>query len=102
MARKKRKQVKQPSKFVEDAMIVTTKIVEIEELNKPFDNRYKSVFYCESQKSETPVMCIFWKRTTISVGDTVSLKGRLNQNTFLAWDVQIIKSAEAEKESING
>ncbi|MBO7211138.1 MAG: hypothetical protein J6V44_09100 [Methanobrevibacter sp.] len=101
MARKKRF-TKQPSKFLEDAIETTTKVVSIEEYNKFINNRYKSVFYCESQKSDKPIMCVYWDRTTLEIGDTVRVIGRFNNNVFLAWQVQILKKAEQETEIQNG
>ena len=78
MARKKKE--KFVSKYADDAIIINTKVLEIEEQNVQYYDekknkyRFKSVFYCASSSGK-PRMCVSWDRNTIQVGDEVQLKG---------------------------
>lgn len=84
-----------PNKFQEMLVLITTKVVEIEEKNKLYPESkklYKNVFYCESKKLNKPIMCIYWGYITIDCGDEVILKGRkIDDDKFLCWDIQIIR-----------
>ncbi len=93
---KRRKKDKFVSKFMDDAILVNTKVLEMEEQNTEYYDskkdryRYKSVFYCESP-SGVPRMCVSWEKNTIRVGDEVQLKGRLKDNVFLVWGFLILR-----------
>lgn len=94
MARKKKE--KFVSKYADDATIINTKVLEIEEQNVQYYDekknkyRFKSVFYCASSRGK-PRMCVSWDRNTIQVGDEVQLKGRLNDDVFLVWSLLIMR-----------
>lgn len=94
MARKKKE--KFVSKYADDAIIINTKVLEIEEQNVQYYDekknkyRFKSVFYCASSSGK-PRMCVSWDRNTIQVGDEVQLKGRLNDDVFLVWSLLIMR-----------
>ena len=95
MARRKKKE-KFVSKFADNAIIIHTKVLEIEEQNieyydsKKNKYRFKSVFYCVSSSGK-PRMCVSWDRNTIQVGDEVQLKGRLKDDVFLVWSLLILR-----------
>ena len=84
------------SKFADDASLIDTKILEIEESNieyydsKTNKYRFKSVFYCESTSGQ-PRMCVFWDKTSVQIGDEVQLKGRLKDDIFLVWELIIMR-----------
>lgn len=88
---------KNPDKYKDLLVLVWTKIVKIEEKNKEFPEskkRYKNVFYCESTKNDTLIMCIYWGYATIATGDEVVLKGRkIDEDKFLCREIQILRSA---------
>ena len=75
--------------LIKDLVLFPTKVLKIEEQNKPINDKLKTVFYCKSQTKPEGIMCVSWGRTSIDVGDTVELKGRLKNNVFIAWEIQI-------------
>jgi hypothetical protein len=81
------------SKFMKDAICITTTVSSIESLNVwTSENKFKTVFFAPSTKTESKErMCIAWERTTIRVGDTVQLTGRLSNEVFLVWNILIMK-----------
>lgn len=72
--------------------IVETAVINIIELNNVVNGKYKTVFECES-KNEKPRMCVYWERSSLAVGDTVKLTGRLKNDVFLVWKMQITRKA---------
>lgn len=92
---------KQSSKFLEDAVIVRTTIIEMIEKKKPYGDRYKNVFKCSSKKNPDGRMCVLWGAYNLDVGYEIEMKGRNieqgDQDIFLAWGVQIIKTPGEEK-----
>ena len=87
------------SKYEEDAVIITAKIVGIEQQNEIIGERYKNIFYLKSKDyPQTGKMCVYWGRTTFNTGDEIEAKGRINQDgVFLVWSYMIMRrSAEGQ------
>lgn len=84
MARRK-KFIKQPSKYEKDAVMITTKILKVELQNFEVNKKYKTVFYCPSYEKPEGRMCIVWGRTTFNAGDEITMTGRFNDGVFLVW-----------------
>ena len=72
---------------------VETTVTNIIELNNVVNNKYKTVFECES-KNEKPRMCVYWERSSIAIGDKVKLTGRLKNDVFLVWNMLITRKAK--------
>lgn len=96
MSRRRKRFERKPSKYEEQAILITSIIVGIDYQNEEVGERVKNVFYLKSkQYPETGRMCVLWGRSTFNVGDEVYCKGRLNeQGTFLVWSLMITKRAE--------
>ena len=63
----------------------TSKIIKIEVQNQEINDKYKTVFYCESKTQPEGRMCVIWGRTTFNVGDEITLTGRIKDGVFLVW-----------------
>lgn len=87
---------KKTSKYEEDAMIITSKVVGIEQQNCEIRGKVKNVFFLESKVyPETGRMCIMWGYTSFNVGDLLQCKGRITPDgTFLVWSLMILKREE--------
>lgn len=96
--RRKRKYVKRTSKYEKDAILINSKVISIKQQNEIVGERYKNIFYIESQQfPETGRMCILWGKSSFNVGDEIECKGRINeQGVFLAWTLLILKRAKNE------
>lgn len=93
MARKRF--IRKPSKYEDQAILVESSIIEILEQNVEYaDGRLKNVFRCKSSTNPEGRMCIQWGRTTFEVGSRVQMKGRIANNNgnevFLVWSSMII------------
>ena len=77
MARRK-KFVRQPSKYENEAILVTSTVKKIELQNVEINEKLKTVFYCDSNTIPAGRLCIVWGRTALEVGDEFQAKGRLN------------------------
>ena len=87
MARRK-KFVRQPSKYENEAILVTSTVKKIELQNVEVNEKLKTVFYCESNQLPEGRLCIAWGRTNIDVGSRFQAKGRLlPDGTFLVWSM---------------
>lgn len=87
MARKK-KFVRQPSKYENDAILVTSTVKKIELQNVEINEKLKTVFYCDSKIIPEGRLCIAWGRMNLEVGDTFQAKGRITSDgTFLIWSI---------------
>ena len=73
--------------------VVETTVTNIIEQNNIVNDKCKNVFECES-KNGKPRMCVYWERSSVSVGDIVKLTGRLKNDVFLVWKMLIIRKAE--------
>lgn len=83
------------SKYEQEAIQVTKKIIKIDYLNQFCSEKYKSVFYVPSEiNPDKPVMCVLWGYTSIGLGDEIEMKGRLLNNIFLVWNLIIKKRCE--------
>lgn len=95
----RRRFVRKPSKYEDQAVLIQSVVTEIIEHNKEYsDGRIKNVFRCKSSKYPEGRMCIQWGRTSIEVGCEVQMKGRIVDNSenevFLVWSSMILKRAE--------
>ena len=52
---------------------------------KEINEKFKTVFYCKSNKLSNGRMCVIWGRTTFNIGDEINMKGRLKDEVFLVW-----------------
>lgn len=87
MARRK-KFVRQPSKYENDAILVTSTVKKIELQNVEMNEKLKTVFYCESNTIPNGRLCIAWGRMNLEVGDKFQAKGRITPDgTFLIWSI---------------
>lgn len=85
---KKKKFVKQPSKYENDAILITSVVKKIELQNVEINEKLKTVFYCESNTIPEGRLCITWGRTNLEIGDKFQAKGRITENgTFLIWSM---------------
>lgn len=83
------------SRYEQETIQVTKKIVKIDYLNQVCSEKYKSVFYVQSEiNPDKPVMCVLWGYTSIGLGDEIGMKGRLLNNIFLVWSLIIKKRCE--------
>lgn len=90
MARHKRKYHSNKYKEILDSLVlVPTKVLRIEEQNTVINDKFKTVFYCQSVKKPEGVMCVAWGKTSIKEGDGVELKGRYKDGVFIVWSIQI-------------
>lgn len=104
MGRKKR-YIRKPSKYKDEAMIVESIITKIDFQNKEINGKLKTVFYCRSYlcPDGDGRMCILWGYNTLSVGDRIQMKGRFisnnainpeGRNVFIAWSAMILERRE--------
>lgn len=97
---RKRNFKKTTSKFLENAVIVRTSIIEIIEKNKPYGNRYKNVFRCSSEKNPNGRICVLWGKFNLEIGYEIEMKGRnieqSGDSIFLAWGINILKTHNEE------
>lgn len=77
------------SNSVDKPFEVETKVTNIIEFNNIVNEKYKTVFECES-KSGNPRMCVYWNKTSVQVDDMVKLTGRLKNGVFLVWSMLIL------------
>jgi hypothetical protein len=63
----------------------TSKIIKIEIQNQEINDKFKTVFYCESKKNPEGMMCVVWERTTFKAGDEIDMTGRIKDGVFLVW-----------------
>lgn len=91
MARHKRKyhSNKKYKEIIDSLVLVPTKVLRIEEQNTVINDKFKTVFYCQSVKTPEGVMCVAWGKTSIREGDGVELKGRHKDGVFIVWSIQI-------------
>lgn len=98
MARKKYYSTKY-KELMNSLVLVPTKVLRIEEQNTVVNDKFKTVFYCESVKNPQSTMCVAWGRTSVKEGDNVELKGRFSGNVFVVWSIQI-KNPEIQADGI--
>lgn len=72
-------------KYEDQVIRISSKIIKIEVQNQIFNNKFKTVFYCESTNKPEGRMCIVWDRTTFSEGDEIDMTGRMKEDVFLVW-----------------
>lgn len=108
---RRKKYIKKPSKYADDATIVESTVTKIDYQNKIINGKLKTVFYCKSYlcPDGDGRMCILWGYNTIQEGDQIVMKGRFagsestnpeERNVFLAWSVMIRKRENDVKASI--
>lgn len=82
---------KKKSKYEQDALLITSEVIEIIENNKQYPNeKIKNVFKCASRDGNGKT-CIYWGISNIATGDEISMTGRYKDEVFLVWSLQIIK-----------
>lgn len=107
---------KKTSKYEAEKVHISTTVIKIEEQNVLVNDKYKTVFYCESQNNSlngceqgsSPSshpgprpegrMCIAWGKTRIIVGSNVELDGRFKDDVFLVWQMTITNGKALEFE----
>lgn len=72
-------------------LVPRVKIQEVKEKNTLINEKFKTVFVCESKKKKDGVMCIFWGKTKLEQGDIVQLKGRFKGEVFIARSLKILQ-----------
>ena len=77
-----------------DSYIDNTKVIRIEEKNTIINDKYKTVFYCESKSIKNGRLCIIWGHTLIDIGDIISMKGIYSGETFIAESLRIKQVAK--------
>ena len=86
MAKKRFKQ--QPSKYENEAILLTSTVQRIEVQNIEINGKFKTVFYCKSNDKPEGQLCIVWGRTTFRAGSRFDAKGRFTpEGTFLVWSM---------------
>ncbi|MBR5202821.1 MAG: hypothetical protein IKW45_06110 [Clostridia bacterium] len=95
----KKRFIRKPSKYEDQAILIHSVVTEIIERNKEYsDSRIKNVFRCKSSVIPEGRMCILWGRSAIEVGDEVQMKGRMIDNcgkeVFLVWSMMFIRRGE--------
>lgn len=88
-----------PKKFLKSGWeeknlrLYEAEILSFVEFNQIQNDKFKNVFYCSSKDNPNGRMCVLWGRTAAQAGDTIIMKGRLKDNIFLVWSMQIKKRA---------
>ena len=86
MAKKRFKQ--QPSKYENEAILLTSTVQRIEVQNIEINGKFKTVFYCKSHDKPEGQSCVYWGRTTFKAGSRFNAKGRFTPDgTFLVWSM---------------
>lgn len=80
------------NEFYKKLHTVETTITSIDFINKFINGKFKTAFYCASSNGKDR-LCIYWNRSTIDVGDRVSLTGYIKENSeaFLVYQMLILK-----------
>ena len=102
---RRKKYIKKPSKYADEATIVESIVTKIDFQNKEINGKLKTVFYCKSYlcPDGDGRMCILWEYNTIKTGDKVQMKGRFvgneatnpeERNVFIAWSAMILERRE--------
>lgn len=73
------------SKWEKEAICIASKIIKIEVQNQEINEKFKTVFYCESKTKPEGRMCIVWGRTTFKEGNEITMTGRMKEDVFLVW-----------------
>lgn len=94
----RKKFIKKISKYESEKVHITSTVIKIEEQNVLVNDKYKTVFYCESQSNPEGRMCIAWGKTRIIVGSKVELDGRFKDDVFLVWKMTITNQKALEFE----
>ncbi len=94
----RRKFIRKVSKYEKEKVHISSTVIKIEEQNVLFKDKYKTVFYCQSQTQPEGRMCIAWGRTRIVVGSKVELDGRFKDDVFLVWKMTITNQKALEFE----
>ena len=76
-----------PKKYKNEFRVISSRVSKIVEQNKVINEKYKTVFYCDSTKNPEGQMCVVWGNTTIRPGDEVLLEGRFVNNVFAVWSI---------------
>ena len=71
-------------------------ILEILEQNTAINNKLKTVFYIKKKSNNNKILCIYWGKSYISVGDIVNLNGRLKNDTLIVWSMWIVHKRHKE------
>ena len=88
-------------KWQEQAFRIISKVIKIEIQNQWINDKFKTVFYCESKKKPEGRMCVAWGRTTFKVGDEVNMTGRIEGDVFLVWQHYYKSNQPKEPEKAN-
>lgn len=86
---KRRRYVKQPSKYEAEKVHISTEVIRIELQNEIINEKYKTVFYCKSDTNPEGRMCVAWGKTRIVVGSKIEIDGRFKDGIFLVWKITI-------------
>lgn len=75
-------------------------VTKIDVLNKQYENKFKTAFYCKPRDIEKEVLCIYWQKSTIQEGDSILLSMyRISKtNAFIVTRLSIYKRANSETE----
>ena len=81
---------KYTSDFDENLSIIENKqVIKIEEQNKEYAGKFKTVFYIPSKTNPQGKMCIAWHKTHFKLNDYIDLKGRFKDDVFIAYSTMI-------------
>lgn len=95
---RKKKFIPKVSKYESEKVHISSTVTKIEEQNVLVNDKYKTVFFCESQTKPEGRMCIAWGKTRIIVGSKVELDGRFKDDVFLVWKMIITNQKALEFE----
>lgn len=84
---RRKKWLRQPSKYEKDAFIATGIVTEIIMKNEEINGKRKTVFKVPSMYCPEGRICVYWEMTGVEVGDEVTMKGRFNGDVFLVWSM---------------
>lgn len=89
MSRKRKKYIRQPSKYEAEKVHISTEVIKIELQNELVNEKYKTVFYCKSTTNPKGRMCVAWGKTRIVEGSKIEIDGRFKDDIFLVWKMTI-------------
>lgn len=86
---RRKKYIRQPSKYEAEKVHISTEVIKIELQNEFINEKYKTVFYCKSDKCPEGRMCVAWGKTRIVEGSKIEMDGRFKDGIFLVWNMTI-------------
>lgn len=81
-----------------EALLAIATVLSVVEKVKYKDGKIKLTFECKTNLGYL-VRCVYWSNININEGDSVTMKGRFNNDVFLVWNILITERSAREQES---